>query len=201
MKFFKSTILFILLLTLSHLTYADYQYIRFLKDVSISDIMSVGGKNASLGQMINGLSSQGIRVPHGFAVTVDGYNHYMNKNNVTERINTLLAEITDHNDLKKLKIISTAIRELIENGSVPHNLADEICTAYKELSRSYGEDSCDVAVRSSATAEDLPNASFAGQQDTYLHVQGQEQVLTYYKKCIASLFTDRAIAYRKEQGF
>jgi pyruvate,water dikinase len=186
---------------LSHLTYSGYQYIKFLKDVTISDIMSVGGKNASLGQMINALSSQGIRVPHGFAVTVDGYNYYMKENDVTERINTLLAEITDHNDLKKLKMISTAIRKLIENGSVPQNLADEICAAYKELSRSYGEDACDVAVRSSATAEDLPNASFAGQQDTYLHVQGQEQVLIYYKKCIASLFTDRAIAYRKEQGF
>jgi pyruvate,water dikinase len=113
----------------------------------------------------------------------------------------LTNQIVDTDDLKNLKNISAEIRNLIEHGKIPTDLADEINCAYQELSQQYTETDCDVAIRSSATAEDLPDASFAGQQDTFLHVQGIENVLTYYKKCIASLFTDRAIAYRKEQGF
>lgn len=179
----------------------NYHYIKHLKDVTLSDIMSVGGKNASLGQMINGLNAQGIRVPHGFAVTFDGYNRYMKHNNLLENIHNLLAQITDTNDLKQLKSTSLIIKTLIENGTVPYDLKKEIYAAYEELSYYYGEKTCDVAVRSSATSEDLPDASFAGQQDTYLHVQGKEQLITYYKKCIASLFNERAIAYRKQQGF
>ena len=151
--------------------------------------------------MISALSEQGIRVPQGFAVTVDGYALYMDYNNLTEQIINLTNQITDIQDLKTLKSISEEIRTLIENGEIPFNLASEIQQAYQDLSTYYHEEYCDVAVRSSATAEDLPNASFAGQQDTFLHVQGPNNVLTYYKKCIASLFTDRAIAYRKEQGF
>ncbi len=184
-----------------HASKAEYQYITFLKDVSLSDIPLVGGKNASLGQMINSLTSQGIRVPNGFAITVDGYARYITYNNLTEKITDLTNQITDIDDLKNLKIISSAIRSLIENGIIPDDLADEITYAYQELSDQYNEAYCDVAVRSSATAEDLPDASFAGQQDTYLHVQGIDNVLTYYKKCLASLFTDRAIAYRVEQNF
>lgn len=179
----------------------EYRYIRLLQDVTLADINLVGGKNASLGQMINALSEQGIRVPQGFAVTVDGYMYYMNYNNLTEQITKLINLITDIHDLKMLKKISEEIRTLIEQGTIPCDLADEIKQAYHNLSIYYHEDDCDVAVRSSATAEDLPNASFAGQQDTFLHVQGSDNVLTYYKKCIASLFTDRAIAYRAEQGF
>lgn len=190
-----------LLLILSHSIYTQYRYITFLKDVTLNDIPRVGGKNASLGQMISALSAQGIRVPHGFAVTVDGYNHYVNHNNLIPQIIKLTNRITDTNDLKNLKKISAEVRNLIELGEIPTDLADEISNAYQELSWQYNEIDCDVAIRSSATAEDLPDASFAGQQDTFLHVQGIENVLTYYKKCIASLFTDRAIAYRKEQGF
>lgn len=193
--------LLLLFLSMPEETKPHYRYIRSLQDVRLSDLNLVGGKNASLGQMIGALSSQGIRVPQGFAVTVDGYNLYMDTNNLTQQITSLTNQITDINDLKTLKQISEEIRSLIENGTVPTNLAQEIIEAYQELSLYYNEDYCDVAVRSSATAEDLPNASFAGQQDTFLHVQGTEHVLTYYKKCIASLFTDRAIAYRKEQGY
>ena len=147
------------------------------------------------------MSSQGIRVPHGFAITIDGYASYIQYNNLAARITQLTSQITDTTDLKNLKKVSTEIRNLIENGQIPNDLAAEITQAYQELSQQYNEDYCDVAVRSSATAEDLPDASFAGQQDTYLHVQGIDNVLMYYKKCLASLFTDRAIAYRKEQGF
>lgn len=194
---------FLLLLFLStpSSTKTEYIYIRSLHNVRLSDLNLVGGKNASLGQMISALSSQGIRVPQGFAITVDGYAHYMNCNGLTNHIANLTNQITDVSDLKNLKKISEEIRVLIESGTIPTDLADEITAAYHELSVYYNEQYCDVAVRSSATAEDLPNASFAGQQDTFLHVQGPENVLTYYKKCIASLFTDRAIAYRKEQGF
>ena len=194
---------FLLLLFLStpEETKTEYRYIKSLKDVDLSDILLVGGKNASLGQMINALSNQDIRVPQGFAVTVNGYTYYINHNNLAEKIKNLISQISDVNDLKMLKSVSEEIRILIENGQVPADLAQEIQAAYQDLSTYYHEKYCDVAVRSSATAEDLPNASFAGQQDTFLHVQGIENVLKYYKKCIASLFTDRAIAYRKEQGF
>src|SRR6266404_1962095 len=194
---------FLLLLFLStpEETKTNYHYIKSLKDVGLSDLLLVGGKNASLGQMINALSCQGIRVPQGFAITVDSYTHYMNYNNLTEKINDLINQVIDINDLKNLKKVSEEIRTLIENGQVPADLAQEIHAAYQDLSIYYHEEYCDVAVRSSATTEDLPDASFAGQQDTFLHVQGTDNVLIYYKKCIASLFNDRAIAYRQEQGF
>jgi pyruvate, water dikinase len=201
MKFsYQCMVIFFLILGYNT-TQAEYHYITFFKDVTLSDVAVVGGKNASLGQMINALSSQGIRVPEGFAITVDVYNHYIEYNNLSSHIAQLTDSITDINDLKLLKKISSEIRTLIEKGNIPDDLAHEIASAYQELSLQYNEKFCDVAVRSSATAEDLPDASFAGQQDTYLHVQGIENVLTYYKKCLASLFTDRAIAYRKEQGF
>ncbi len=199
MKYIYS--LFLYLLCLSLQTSATYHYIAQLKDVSLNELYLVGGKNASLGHLINFLSTQGIRVPQGFAVTVDGYNFYMSHNNLTEQISQQINTLTDINDLKNLKIVSEKIRALIEQGEIPLNLAQEIQEAYQALSLYYNEKECDVAVRSSATAEDLPNASFAGQQDTYLHVQGIDNVLLYYKKCIASLFNERAIAYRIEQGF
>jgi pyruvate,water dikinase len=200
MQALRYLLLLLFLSTPEHIK-TEYVFIRSLQNLKLSDLNLVGGKNASLGQMISALSSQGIRVPQGFAITVDGYNNYMNHNNLTEQITHLTSQITDINDLKTLKNVSEEIRSRIENGSIPTNLAQEIHAAYRDLSDYYNEDYCDVAVRSSATAEDLPNASFAGQQDTFLHVQGPDNVLTYYKKCIASLFTDRAIAYRKEQGF
>jgi len=180
-------LLLLLFLSTPEETKTEYRYIRQLQDVRLTDLNTVGGKNASLGQMISALSEQGIRVPQGFAVTVDGYALYMDYNNLTEQIINLTNQITDIQDLKTLKSVSEEIRTLIENGEIPQNLADEIQHAYHDLSTYYHEEYCDVAVRSSATAEDLPNASFAGQQDTFLHVQGPDSVLTYYKKCIASL--------------
>ena len=176
-------------------------FTKQFNEVTIADIPLVGGKNASLGQMINALSSYGVRVPHGFAITVDAYWYYLDHNNLTEKIERLIAQITDPNDLKMLKHVGSQIRTMIESGKIPDDLAQEITDAYTALSHEYGHDNCDVAVRSSATAEDLPNASFAGQQDTFLNVRGNDQVLHYYKKCIASLFTDRVISYRIETGF
>lgn len=193
--------LLLLFLSTPEETKTEFKYIKSLQDVRLSDLNLVGGKNASLGQMIGLLSNYGISVPHGFAITVDGYTHYLNHNNLTEQIRALTNQITDITDLKTLKTVSEEIRTIIENGTIPIDLANEIIAAYQDLSDYYNEKNCDVAVRSSATAEDLPNASFAGQQDTFLHIQGSDNVLTYYKKCIASLFTDRAIAYRKEQNF
>lgn len=200
MRLLMQSLIIISVLNISHIV-ADYHYITFLKDVTLDDIARVGGKNASLGQMISALSSEKISVPHGFAITVEGYFHYINHNNLIPQINKLINRVTDTNDLKNLKKVSAEIRDLIEQGEMPNDLENEIQFAYQELSQQYNEIECDVAIRSSATAEDLPDASFAGQQDTFLHVQGIENVCLYYKKCIASLFTDRAIAYRKEQGF
>ena len=186
MKFIHTSILFFCLI-ISHNNYSYYQYIKFLKDVTIADIMTVGGKNASLGHMINALSSQGIRVPHGFAITVDGYNHYINSNNFTEKINLLLNEITDYTNIKQLKNVSSSIRELIENGTIPEDLSHEICAAYQELSDYYNEKNCDVAVRSSATAEDLPNASFAGQK-IHFSMYKEKKIFFFITKNVLLLF-------------
>ncbi len=179
----------------------EYQYIKKFTDVCLNDIAVVGGKNASLGELINNLSQVGIRVPDGFAITVDGYQHFLTNNNLHETIKTLISNITDINDLHTLKTIGQKIRSTICNGKIPHDLSEEIIKAYMSLSRHYNTTNCKVAVRSSATAEDLPDASFAGQQDTYLNVSGVDNILQRYKECLASLFTDRAIAYRIEKNF
>ena len=176
-------------------------YIKKFEDVRMSDVGLVGGKNASLGEMISQLKNQQIRVPDGFAITSDAYWYFLQYNNLSDKIQTVMATLKDDQDIKQLQHVGKAIRELIENGAIPDDLAKEILQAYRELSSEYQQDLCDVAVRSSATAEDLPNASFAGQQETFLNVQGDEQLLASYKKCLASLFTDRAIAYRIETGF
>lgn len=177
------------------------KFIKYFEDIRMSDVAIVGGKNASLGEMIAQLSSQGIRVPTGFAVTSDGYWHYLNANQLVETMKTIMGRLQNMHDVKLLQKVGSEIRELIENANMPDDLAQEIVTAYHELSRKYNQKETDVAVRSSATAEDLPTASFAGQQDTFLNVSGDEQLLLACKKSIASLFTDRAIIYRIEQGF
>ncbi len=176
-------------------------YIRWFKDLRISDVPSVGGKNASLGEMFSQLSEKGILIPDGFAVTADGYWHYIDSNNLRERIATIMAQLTDIEDLDALERVGNQVRELIKQGTIPEDIQNEIVTAYDTLSKKYNQENCDVAVRSSATAEDLPNASFAGQQDTYLNIRGNDELLYAYKKGLASLFTNRAIAYRQEQGF
>ncbi|MGB8367411.1 MAG: phosphoenolpyruvate synthase, partial [Candidatus Babeliales bacterium] len=176
-------------------------YTKSFTEIYLANIELVGGKNASLGQMINELSSKGVRVPNGFAITTDAYKHYLAYNNLTDTIKQLLTQLTNSQDLEMLQRIGKKIRKSIEQGSIPEDLEKEIKQAYKTLSQQYQEEYCDVAVRSSATAEDLETASFAGQQDTFLHVHSVNQLFTCYKKCIASLFNDRAIAYRIEQGF
>jgi pyruvate, water dikinase len=177
------------------------RYIRWFKDIGMQDIAVVGGKNASLGSMICALRDQNIMVPNGFAITAQAYWDYLDENKIRGSIKGLLDQLSDHHDTRQLHVLGAQIRTLILGGQVPHAVRDEIGQAYAQLSAYYGVESCDVAVRSSATAEDLPTASFAGQQETYLNVRGIDAVLEAYKKGLASLFTDRAIVYRQEQHF
>lgn len=162
------------------------KYILWFSEISLGDIARVGGKNASLGHMVQSLASQGVRVPDGFALTVDAFWYHLEKNGLKELISTGSPE---------------EIREKIAAAHLPEDLAAEVTAAYQTLSKKYKTENCDVAVRSSATAEDLPGASFAGQQETFLHIQGEAAVLEACRKAMASLFTDRAVAYRKEKGF
>ena len=177
------------------------RYIKYFEDIRLTDVKTVGGKNASLGEMITQLSSQGIRVPTGFATTADAYWHYLNENQLVEKMKQIMSQLHDADDIAVLQKVGSEIRDLILNGHMPDDLAQEISTAYHDLSQRYGVNESDVAVRSSATAEDLPTASFAGQQDTFLNVLGDANVLEACKKSMASLFNDRAIIYRIEQGF
>jgi pyruvate, water dikinase len=177
------------------------QYIKKFCDISMRDIGLVGGKNASLGEMISQLSKKGIKIPDGFAVTAEAYWYFINYNNLLEPMKKILERLKNVNDLKVLKSVGAEIRSSIEHGDMPEDLAREIAHAYQELSKEYHKKNVDVAVRSSATAEDLPGASFAGQQDTFLHIQGIDELLLSCKKSMASLFTDRAIIYRIEKGF
>ena len=175
-------------------------YILNLSEVKLSDLELVGGKNASLGEMIQNLSQLGVHIPSGFALTVDAYQQFISFNNLDKTIRSLVKGIkTD--DLVSLRKTGLEIRELIKNGKWPEDLKIEIQKRYIQLSQQYGSDITDVAVRSSATAEDLPEASFAGQQETYLNVRGPQQILASVRNCFASLFTDRAISYRDNFGY
>ena len=177
------------------------KFIKKFEDLRITDTPTVGGKNASLGQMISQLSAKGVTIPTGFAVTAQAYWHYLDHNNLREPIKKVMTALTDHQDIRQLQKVGHEIRSLIEQGAMPDDLAQEISQAYQELCKQYGQENLDVAVRSSATAEDLPTASFAGQQETFLNVRGDERLIESCKKCMASLFTDRAIVDRIEQGF
>lgn len=171
-------------------------YIRWFQEISSQDLSLVGGKNASLGEMYQKLHSQGILVPNGFATTSSAYYDFLEYNHLTEKIRLLLQKA--HKDLSHLEKASKEIRELILHSSFPKILEKEISSCYRMLSKG---SQADVAVRSSATAEDLPDSSFAGQQETFLHVQGISSLLLSCKKCFASLFTARAISYRETKGF
>ena len=175
-------------------------YILNLSEVQLSDLELVGGKNASLGEMIQNLSEIGVNIPSGFAITVDAYWKFIKFNKLDKTIRSLVKSIKI-DDLVSLRKTGLEIRELIRNGQWPEDLKLEIQKRYTQLSQQYGSDITDVAIRSSATAEDLPDASFAGQQETYLNVRGPEQILTTIRNCFASLFTDRAISYRDNFGF
>jgi len=159
----------------------------------------VGGKNASLGEMYSRLTPKGINVPNGFAITADGYLHYLRENGFDKE----LKKIFSHLNPKKIKSVQSVgkqARSLILSGKIPADLKEEVLEAYHKLGEEYGKNP-DVAVRSSATAEDLPTASFAGQHETYLNISGDKQVLEALLKSYASLFMDRAIFYRFEKVF
>jgi pyruvate,water dikinase len=174
-------------------------FIRWFEALSIDDIPSVGGKNASLGEMYRELARQGVKVPNGFAVTADAFRHLLEHGALLPQIRDLLSGI-DKGDLDDFVRRGRALRNLVYGADLPAAIAEEIRVAYRALARQDGESS-DVAVRSSATAEDLPTASFAGQHDSFLNVHGEAQVIDAYKRCIASLFTDRAISYRIDNAF
>ncbi|WP_340075855.1 phosphoenolpyruvate synthase [Leptobacterium sp. I13] len=175
-------------------------YIKPLHLLSLKDIAFVGGKNASLGEMLQNLSNQEIKVPNGFAVTTEAYDVFIEDNHLKEQISSILKEI-DVKDIIQLRKGGAQIRKLISNGKFPIDLEKKILQSYYVLSEEYDQEATDVAVRSSATAEDLPDASFAGQQSTYLNIRGGEMLLTAIRSCFASLYTDRAISYRSSRGF
>ena len=176
------------------------KYIVDLSEIQLSDLELVGGKNASLGEMIQNLKTLGVNIPGGFALTVDAYWEFINHNKLDKKIKSHIKKMKKDN-LVSLKKTGLAIRQLIRNGKWPRQVKEDIRENYTLLSQKYGTNITDVAVRSSATAEDLPDASFAGQQETYLNVRGPEEILTAVRNCFASLFTDRAISYRDNFGF
>lgn len=179
---------------------AQKDFIKFFDELRIKDVPMVGGKNASLGEMYQKLSSQKINVPFGFATTASAYNYFMEKSGLKNKIREILKDLNTH-DVKNLMIRGEKVRQEILKAELPKDLKQEIVSAYKKLSSFYKKENVDVAVRSSATAEDLPDASFAGQQETYLNISGSEDLLIAVRKCIASLFTNRAISYRTDKGF
>lgn len=178
-----------------------YKYIKFFEELSLSDIPEVGGKNASLGEMYHYLRPKGVNLPNGIATTSKAYYSFLKETGLSDKITQVLEGLDIHN-VRDLARRGAKIRAMIVRAKLPKDFEEEIKKGYAELSRMCGHpDSLVVAVRSSATAEDLPNASFAGQQATYLNISGEKHVLKATKECIASLFTDRAIVYRVENGF
>ncbi len=168
------------------------------KDLTIADVPLVGGKNAALGEMVRELLPLGVRVPNGFAITAEAYNVFFDATGLRTSVAEALHGLDTHN-IEDLQARGKKVRELILAATLPDEIKTAVSVAYKELVELEGAE--DVAVRSSATAEDLPGASFAGQQETYLNVVGEADVIEATKKCIASLFTDRAISYRADKGF
>ena len=173
--------------------------IVWLKDVGMSDVEKVGGKNASLGEMISGLNSQGVRVPGGFATTAEAFESFLGHSDLKNKINELLSNL-DITNIQELTKTGLLIRQWVEEAPFPEDLHQSIVESYEKLTQQLGSD-VTFAVRSSATAEDLPEASFAGQQETYLNVSGIDDVLIAVRKVYASLYNDRAISYRVHQGF
>ena len=171
-----------------------------LKNVGINDIHLVGGKNASLGEMLQNLTSLGVTIPDGFVVTVNAYYAFLKHNALDEKIKETIDAI-DHDNIESLRRGGMQIRQSFLNGKFSEEMREEITNCYLELSAQYGQEMTDIAVRSSATAEDLPDASFAGQQETFLNVRGPEMLMDSIRKCFASLFTDRAISYRESFGY
>ena len=182
----------------------DKAFVLWFNELGIEDVPYVGGKNASLGEMYRNLTKKGIRIPNGFAVTASAYRHLIEKAGIKDSIKDILSDLNTSN-MRNLSERGRKVRELILRAEFPDELRDEIADAYQKLCSEYGNSNhnhnTDVAVRSSATAEDLPDASFAGQQETYLNIKGEHSLIEACKKCFASLFTNRAISYRVDKGF
>jgi pyruvate,water dikinase len=175
------------------------KFVKWFAEIGIDDIPLVGGKNASLGEMYRELTPKGVKVPNGFAITAEAYRHFLHEAGLDQKIRELLKGL-DTRDVENLRQRGSQVRHAILSAHLPRELQDEITAAYDTF-RGHQLHPADVAVRSSATAEDLPDASFAGQQESYLNVQGHLALLDACKRCFASLFTDRAISYRVDQGF
>jgi len=175
------------------------EFVKWFEDLTINDVPSVGGKNASLGEMIQNLGKKGVRVPSGFAITAYAYKYMIEKAGIDVKIKEILKDL-DTRDVTNIAARGQKIRDLIKTTPIPPELEEDIRRHYREMEFRYAED-VDVAVRSSATAEDLPDASFAGQQETYLNVRGEDDLIEKVRDCFASLFTNRAISYRVDKGF
>jgi pyruvate,water dikinase len=175
------------------------RYIRFFSEIGIDDIPLVGGKNASLGEMYRGLASAGVRVPNGFAITAEAYRAVLEEAGAWAALRATLSGL-DPKNVEDMGKRAAAARDIVQHAVLPNALTQEIRAAYAKLREEYG-DTLSLAVRSSATAEDLPNASFAGQHDSYLNIAGEAALLDAVQRCFASLFTERAIRYRIDNGF
>ena len=175
-------------------------YIRWFEDISSRDVAIVGGKNASLGEMIGSLASKGIAVPDGFATTVQAYWEFLEANELTDEIRGILQSAI-HGSGSLEEAGNSSIRQLFYAASFPSHISNAIRTSYRQLCSRTGTKNVPVAIRSSATAEDLPQASFAGQQETFLNIRGEDEVIDACRRCFASLFTNRAITYREVMGF
>ncbi|HET9992038.1 MAG TPA: PEP/pyruvate-binding domain-containing protein, partial [Kofleriaceae bacterium] len=173
--------------------------VRWFSEIGIEDIPDVGGKNASLGEMYRQLTPRGVKVPNGFATTADAYRQFLRETELDRKLEDILAGLDTH-DLAELRARGLKARQAILAAKLPDALERAITDAYDRLGDKSSEP-IDVAVRSSATAEDLPDASFAGQQETYLNVRGHRELIESCKRCFASLFTDRAISYRADKRF
>lgn len=176
----------------------EEQFLLWFEQLERKDVDIVGGKSSSLGEMT---AKTDVPVPYGFATTAYAYRYFIKESGLEEKMRSILSELTDVENSALLRDVSARLRDAIMAEKMPQDLQDAIGAAYVELGKRVGEDNPYVAVRSSATAEDLPDASFAGQQDTYLNVQGAETIIAKVKECYASCFTDRAVYYREKQGF
>lgn len=176
------------------------KYIIWFDDLRIEDVPLVGGKNASLGEMYHSLKEKRVLIPNGFAITAAAYRHLLKDAGIEDAVKNALLGLDTH-DIRNLQERGRKVREIIRYAKLPDDLDEEIRKAYRRLCEETGTNDVDVAVRSSATAEDLPDASFAGQQETYLNIRGEESLLFACRSCFASLFTNRAISYREDKGF
>ena len=177
----------------------NYKYIKFFREIGLCDVAEVGGKNASLGEMVQNLSALGVKVPNGFAITAEAYSYILQSNNALEALHVSLLDL-DPNNIDALQKSGKRCREVVYNCTIPEDLRSEILEAYAELQKEYGDD-VTLAVRSSATAEDSPEASFAGQNESYLNIHGQDALLDSFMRALASNFTDRSLHYKFDNGF